>query len=117
MNGPASREALASSLFREGGTIAALAGPALVLVFGVLGPLGLLPAGVITYEHLKALLGWPARLVLLPVFALVFFHAAHRARFLLRDLGLTGVRRLVAWGCYAAAAGLTLWAGWVFVAL
>ncbi len=96
--------------------VAALLGPVLVLVFGVLWPLGWLPARAASPGHLSAVAaGWPARIVLLAVFGLVAVHAAHRARFLVRDLGISSRGRAVAGMCYGAAAALTAWAGWILL--
>ena len=107
-------EALLWSAAREGGVVAALLGPVLVLVFGVLWPAGLLPARVLSPDHLTALAaGWLLRIVLLAAFALIAVHAAHRVRFLVRDLGLSAGRRVAAGLCYGAAAAMTAWAGWL----
>ncbi|HEX6550905.1 MAG TPA: fumarate reductase subunit FrdD, partial [Gammaproteobacteria bacterium] len=39
-------------LFGAGGMLSALAGPALVFITGIAAPLGLLPAGSFSYEHM-----------------------------------------------------------------
>ncbi|MER6948598.1 fumarate reductase subunit FrdD [Nonomuraea sp. NPDC000554] len=90
-------------LFSGGGVVAALVLPVLVLLFGVLMPLGLVdwPAA----EHLRALLANPlVRAALLAVVVLCLFHAAHRIRFTSEELlGIARFDPLIAMLCYGAA--------------
>ncbi len=90
-------------LFSGGGVAAALALPVLLVLFGVLVPLGWVPAP--DHAHLLAVLRFPlTRLVLLGVFFLALVHAAHRFRYTLRDgLRLLRFDRLIAAACYGAA--------------
>ncbi|WP_214319832.1 fumarate reductase subunit FrdD [Nonomuraea sediminis] len=90
-------------LFSGGGVVAALVLPVLVLLFGVLMPLGVLDwpsAG-----HLQALLGnVVVRLALLVVVVLCLFHAAHRIRFTSEEvLGIARFDLVIAILCYGAA--------------
>jgi fumarate reductase subunit D len=90
-------------LFSAGGVAAALALPVLVLLFGVLMPLGALdwPSGA----WLGALLDPPVvRVALVAVVVLCLFHAAHRIRFTSEEL--LGLRRydvVIAVLCYGSA--------------
>lgn len=90
-------------LFSGGGVVAALVLPVLVLLFGVLMPLGVLdwPSAA----HLQALLGnVVVRLALLVVVVLCLFHAAHRIRFTSEEvLGIARFDLVIAILCYGAA--------------
>jgi fumarate reductase subunit D len=91
-------------LFSGGGMLAALVLPALILLFGILFPLGLI--GPPDYAHLHAVLRFPlTRLALLAVCALSLVHAAHRLRYTVRD-GLQWQRfdAPIAAVCYGGAA-------------
>ena len=96
-------------LFGAGGMLAALLGPALVLITGIAAPLGAgLPAGLLDYAHLLALArnGW-GKACLFLVIALFAWHAMHRIFHSLHDLGLrTGVLAKLA--CYGGALAITV---------
>jgi fumarate reductase subunit D len=82
-----------------GAGVAAYLMPATILVTS----LGV-ATGWVTEDHLKHLLSNP--LVRLYVFLLIFlplFHAAHRLRFILIDLGLKAARDAIAVLCYGSA--------------
>ncbi len=71
-------------LFSGGGLVAALMIPVLLLIFGVLVPLELVPRP--TYEHLLAVFRNPlTRLVVIGVCVLALFHWAHRFKYTLYD--------------------------------
>ena len=75
-------------LFAGGGTIAAMVVPIHIIIFGIAGPLGWLPEGVATDDHIRGLLGNPIVVVYLLAFiSLPLFHWAHRFRFTVHDLG------------------------------
>ncbi|TDD45331.1 fumarate reductase subunit D [Nonomuraea terrae] len=90
-------------LFSGGGVVAALVLPVLVLLFGVLMPLGVVdwPAAA----HLRALVDHVlVRVALAAVVVLCLFHAAHRLRFTSEELlGLGRFDRLIAVVCYGGA--------------
>jgi fumarate reductase subunit D len=90
-------------LFSGGGVVAALVLPVLVLLFGVLMPLGVLDWP--TAEHLRALAGHVlVRLALLVVVVLCLFHAAHRIRFTSEELlGIARFDLVIAVICYGGA--------------
>ncbi|MFC4113858.1 fumarate reductase subunit FrdD [Nonomuraea zeae] len=90
-------------LFSGGGVVAAFVLPVLVLLFGVLMPLGLVDWP--TAEHLRALAGNVlVRLALLGVVVLCLFHAAHRIRFTSEELlGIARFDLVIAVVCYGGA--------------
>jgi fumarate reductase subunit D len=73
--------------------------PALVIATGLLVPLGLLEP-----ENLQRWLVHPlGRAALFVLCSLTFFHAAHRLRFALADLGLKPLGPALAYVCYGGA--------------
>jgi fumarate reductase subunit D len=96
-------------LFGAGGMLSALLGPVLVLVTGVLVPLGLLlPRDLMAYDRAMAFAQhWAGKGLLFAVIALFAWHAAHRIFHSLHDLGLPRG----AWAkaaCYGFALSVTL---------
>src|SRR5882724_10794820 len=99
-----SNEPIWWSLFSAGGVVAALLIPVHILLFGIAGPLGMLPAGALEFSRMQALLAHPlTRIYCLILISLPLFHWAHRFRFTLVDLGLHGAAMLIAVLCYGAA--------------
>jgi fumarate reductase subunit D len=91
-------------LFAVGGMTAAVLLPVHILIQGILGPLGLVPAVSNSYETYAAAVANPlVKLYLFVLISLPLFHAAHRLRYFLYDLGLRAGRRLVALLLYGAA--------------
>ncbi len=91
------------SLFAGGGMVSAFVTPAMIFMTGIAVPLGLLSAEALSYERMLALVQNPlGRLVLFVVIALPLWHAAHRLRMTLHDLGISAGRLVVA-ACYGAA--------------
>jgi fumarate reductase subunit D len=92
---------------------AALLLPMLLLLFGVLIPLGLVDAP--DPAHLVAVVRNPVtRIVLAGLFILALFHAAHRFRFTLEHgLQLGRFDRVIAVCCYGAAALGSIVALWI----
>src|SRR5215510_13027294 len=102
-------------LFSAGGVLAALFVPILVLLFGVVFPLGWAsPPG---HGHLLGLLRHPlTRLVVFLICTLSLFHWAHRFRYTLYDgLQIKHLNELVNLLCYGGAvvgsfvAGYLVW--------
>jgi fumarate reductase subunit D len=92
-------EPIAWSLFGAGGVVAALLLPVMILLTGIA-----VPAGWISQSGLYNLVHHPlTRLYLFVVISLSLFHAAHRTRFVLIDLGLKPIAGLVAALCYTLA--------------
>lgn len=96
--------------FAAGGTIAAFFLPAIMLSL-LLVALGVFPGSAVDYERMQSFAGNPlGKLALLVVLVLPLWHAAHRLRMTLQDLGVRGhrPRTWVARCCYAAAAVVTV---------
>ncbi len=79
-------------LFGAGGMLSALLGPVLVLVTGVLAPLGLLlPRDLISYRNILPFAQhWLGKGLLFAVISLFAWHAVHRIFHSLHDLGIRG---------------------------
>src|SRR5215470_4056244 len=90
-------------LFSAGGVLAALLVPILLLLFGLVFPLGWLTAP--SYEHLLAVLRHPlTRLVLFFLCMLALFHWAHRFRYTLYDgLQIKHLNEMINLACYGGA--------------
>jgi fumarate reductase subunit D len=89
-------------LFSAGGVAAAVFLPILIVLFGLVIPLGLIQPD---YDYLHAVFShWLTRLVLLGLLVVLLFHAAHRFRSTLHDgLQLRGLATPIAVFCYGAA--------------
>jgi succinate dehydrogenase subunit D len=86
--------------FAGGGLVAALIIPVLILITGVLTPLGILP---LPYDKVAAFAHNPiGKLILFGTVALPAWHAAHRLRMTANDLGLGG-GTIVKALCYGSA--------------
>jgi fumarate reductase subunit D len=90
-------------LFGAGGMAAALLIPALVLLFGIVFPLGWVSPP--DHAHLLAVLRHPiTRLALLGLCVLALFHGAHRFRHTLDDgLQLRQFSTMISLCCYGGA--------------
>ncbi len=106
------------ALFSAGGVVTAFLLPIHVLLFGILWPLGVIPEATLSYEHLRGIVTHPlGKLYLFVLISLAFFHAAHRLRFTLADLGLKPVARGLAVVCYGGASIGTLLAAGLLIGL
>ena len=105
-----SSEAVAWLLFSAGGMASALLVPVLLLLFGVVFPLGLLAPP--EHAHLLAVLQHPlTQVALLLLCVLSLLHWAHRFRYTLFDgLQLRRLSRPINLLCYGAAVAGSLWA-------
>jgi succinate dehydrogenase subunit D len=91
-----SHEPIFWALFGAGGVLSALVAPALILITGILAPIGLwMPHQALAYERVLGFAQhWLGKLLLLAVISLFLFHAVHRIYHGLHDLGVhagTGV--------------------------
>jgi fumarate reductase subunit D len=104
-----SAEAVAWLLFSAGGMASALLAPILLLLFGVLFPLGVTAP---EHAHLVIVLRHPlTQLALLVVCVLSFLHWAHRFRYTLYEgLQLKRLSTPVNVLCYGAALTGSAWA-------
>jgi fumarate reductase subunit D len=91
-------------LFSAGGVASAMFLPVLLLLFGLVFPLGWISPP--SYDDIEGLLSNPiTMLVVLGVFTLSLFHWAHRFRYTLYDgLQLQHLSRQIAVLCYGGAA-------------
>jgi fumarate reductase subunit D len=113
-----SNEPIFWSLFGGGGMLSALVGPVLILVTGILVPLGLLlPKDTMSYARMLALSQNPiGKLAVLVVISLFMYHGCHRMLHSLHDLGIhTGTGAKVAF--YGAATLATLVAAGLLLAI
>jgi fumarate reductase subunit D len=91
--------------FAAGGMLAALLLPALMLLV-LLDGLDLVPAAVLAHDRVHALVAQPlVAVAVFAVLALVLWHAAHRLRMTVQDLGVRNPapRRWLARACYLLA--------------
>jgi succinate dehydrogenase subunit D len=98
-------------LFAAGGTIAAFFVPALILITCLAVPLGMLPADILSYEHVLGLVQHPFnKLVTFALLFMIIWHAAHRMRITAHDLGIRNdtVITLICYGVAAAGSLLLL---------
>ncbi|MBL8352841.1 MAG: fumarate reductase subunit FrdD [Burkholderiaceae bacterium] len=104
-------------LFGAGGMLSALIAPVLVLITGLLVPLGVLPGHIMSYPRMLALAQHPlGKLLLLAVISLFLFHGCHRVVTTLHDYGLRGGHAAMAL-FFGAAALLTLLAAGLLIAI
>ena len=100
--------------FAGGGLVAALIVPVLILITGVLMPLGMLH---LPYEKMVAFAHNPlGKLILFGTVALPAWHAAHRLRMTAHDLGL-GDGAVVQAVCYGSAGVLIVTAAILLIVI
>jgi len=97
-----SNEPIFWSMFGAGGMLAALIGPALVIITGIAVPFGLFFApDTMSYANMLAFAhNWLGKCFIFAVVALFLWHAAHRIAILLHDFGVHAVAlvKLLAYG-------------------
>ena len=113
-----SNEAFWWSLFSAGGVASAMFMPALVVVVGVVLPNQYVDDPRASYEHLFGLVTWwPVRLLLLGVIGSSFFHAGHRIRHVMIDLGWRHHTAPLSLLCYGGALAGAATAAWIILTL
>ncbi len=113
-----SNEAFWWSLFSAGGVASAMFVPALLIVVGVILPNQYLDDPRASYEHLFGLVTWwPVRLLLLGVIGSSFFHAGHRIRHVMIDLGWRHQTAPLSLVCYGGALAGAATAAWLILTL
>jgi fumarate reductase subunit D len=113
-----SNEAFWWSIFSAGGVVSALVLPALIVVSGLVLPVLDVRRGEAAYEQISgAVSWWPVRIALLVVFFLSFFHAAHRIRHILMDVGWRNAATPLSVICYGGAVVGTVAAAFVLIGL
>ena len=81
-------EPLFWSLFGAGGVVTAFITPVLVAIVGIMVPLGILPADVMSYDRMLGFANtWTGKLLLLIVISMSLWHCVHRIYHSLHDFG------------------------------
>ena len=94
-------------LFSAGGMMSAIFLPGHIIFQGIAQPMGWISQEALSYERMHALLAHPiAKIYLLALISLSLFHAVHRIKHTIHDLGLhaSGV---LAFLCYGLAIVVT----------
>jgi fumarate reductase subunit D len=96
-------------LFGAGGMLAALTGPALVLITGLAAPTGIgLSPNFMSFARVASFAQNPfGKLILFGIIALFIWHGAERIYLTLRDMHAGG-RLALMWICYGTAGALTV---------
>ena len=113
-----SHEPIFWSLFGAGGVLSALIAPILILITGIIAPVGQwLPPEALEYSRVLGFARhWIGKLLLLAIISLFLFHAVHRIYHGLHDLGVhAGTGAMVA--AYGSALVGTLIAAWLLFAV
>ena len=113
-----SHEPIFWSLFGAGGMLSALVAPILILVTGIITPIGIwMPPQALDYARVLAFAHhWFGKLLLLAVISLFLFHAAHRIYHGLHDLGVhAGTGTMVA--SYGGALLATLVTAYLLISI
>ena len=80
-------------LFGAGGVVTAMLLPIVVLITGILAPLGILPADTLSYDKIHGLAtSWWGAPILFAIIALPICHGMHRIYHGLHDLGIRTTR-------------------------
>ncbi|EKV30864.1 Fumarate reductase subunit D [Caenispirillum salinarum AK4] len=96
-------------LFAAGGTVSAFLAPVMILIAGILVPLGIM-TDALSYDSMHALAdNWIGKIILFGVLTLFLWHFGHRMRVTLHDLGIHN-KGLAVVVCYGVAGIGTLWA-------
>lgn len=104
-----SNEPLAWSLFGAGGMVVALISPALIVITGLLVPLGIVDMQMLSYNRVLAFVQyWPAKLFILVIISLQLYHASHRLYHGLHDLHIKGPQSLMLFLFYGGTTILCL---------
>ena len=101
-------------LFAAGGVVAAVIVPILIILVGIGMPMGWIDPEVFSYERMHGLVAYPiTRLILFVIIVLPLFHAAHRLRYVMMDLGLKGLGVVLPLTCYGGAIIGTIASGFI----
>ena len=104
-------------MFSAGGVVAALLVPVHILVQGLAVPLAWIDPGTLAYERMQALIASPlVKVYLMVLLVMPLYHAAHRIRFTLYELGIRA-HMPVAVVCYGVALAGTAASAWILLLL
>jgi fumarate reductase subunit D len=109
-----SHEPIFWSLFGAGGVLSALVAPILILITGIIAPIGVwMPPEALEYSRVLGFAQhWLGKALILAVISLFLFHAVHRIYHGLHDLGVhAGTGAMAA--AYGSATIATLIAAWL----
>jgi fumarate reductase subunit D len=95
------------AFFGAGGTLTAFISPVMILITGILVPLGIM-GSALSYERMSAFVGHPLiKLILLAIIFLSLWHAGHRVYFTLHEVGVHGGTPMKV-ACYGVSVVATL---------
>ncbi|MGE3809409.1 MAG: fumarate reductase subunit FrdD [Gemmataceae bacterium] len=104
-----SNEPLVWAPFFAGAGLSAMLMPATIIITGFAVALGW-----ISVPQFQKLLSHPlTRIYLFFLISLSLFHAVHRIRFILVDMGMKGIASLISFICYGTAIAGTVYTAWV----
>jgi fumarate reductase subunit D len=113
-----SHEPIFWSLFGAGGVLSALLAPILIVITGIITPIGLwMPPQALDYARVLGFAQhWLGKALILAVISLFLFHAAHRIYHGLHDIGVhAGAGAMVA--SYGGALLATVAAAWLLLGI
>ncbi|MEE2658544.1 MAG: fumarate reductase subunit FrdD [Candidatus Latescibacterota bacterium] len=103
-------------MFSAGGVVAALFIPIHIFIDGLAVPLGLMDGRQVGFERMHALVAHPAlKVYLFVLIVMPLYHAAHRIRFSLYELGMREFRISMGVLCYGGALAATAGATYVLM--
>ena len=106
-------------MFSQGGVIAALLIPIHIFLGGIAIHLGLIDADLMSHERLTGLLQNPlVKLYLCVLLIFPLYHAAHRIRYTLAEIGLHSLAKVLPFLCYGGAlvgTAVVLYILWVLI--
>lgn len=112
-----SNEPVFWALFGAGGLVAAFLLPALIVITGLAGPLGLPAHGLLSYERVSAFAAsLPGAAFLFVVISLSLWHGLHRIYHSLHELGVHRGLAVVRVVCYGTALAGTLLTAYLLIA-
>ena len=103
-------------MFSQGGVVAALLVPIHIILGGLAIPFGLIDPELLSYERMTTLLANPiVKIYLSVLIVLPLYHAAHRIRFSLYELGIrdfTVSMHILCYGVALAGTAATIYILW-----
>lgn len=104
MKAKRSHEPVFWSLFGAGGLVVAFILPVLILITGLVVPLGLLSPETLAYDRIQPFAStWIGEIFIFFVISLSFWHGLHRIFLSLHDLGINRGKMFFKWLCYGLA--------------
>ena len=104
-----SNEPIWWSLFSAGGMISAMVFPVLIIITGILVPLGFTNDSSLNFERIHSAVSQPLiKLILFATISLPLFHWAHRFKYTLVDVGMKSASTLISIVCYGGAIAGTI---------